>query len=51
MAIYKAYNNYLSNGGKRSYFDLSVFPYFYNQMKKMNKNLPPPRTTLKPVVE
>ncbi len=49
IAVYKAYKNYLSNGGKRSYFDLSVFPYFYNQMKKKNKNLPPTRATLKPV--
>ncbi len=51
LAVYTAYKNYLSQGGKRSYFDLSVFPYFYNQLKKMNKNLPAPRTTLKPVEE
>ncbi len=51
LAVFKAYKNYLSSGGKRSYFDLSIFPYFYNRMKKINKNLPPPHTTMKPVEE
>lgn len=51
MAVFLAYKNYLSKGGKPGYFDLSVFPYFYTQMKKTNKNLPPPRTTKKPIKE
>lgn len=51
LLLYKAYKNYVDKGGKRSYFDLSVFPYFYNQLKKLNPQLPPARTTLKPVDE
>ena len=51
MDVFKAYREYLQHGGKRTFFDLSIFPYFYEQMKKQNKNLPPPRTSLKPLDE
>lgn len=51
MLVFSTYKDYLKRGGKRTYFDLSIFPYFYEQMKKRNKNQPPPRTSLKPLDE
>jgi hypothetical protein len=51
MNVFIAYKEYLKKGGKRTYFDLSIYPYFYEQMKKRNKNQPPPRTSLKPLDE
>ena len=51
MDVFNAYMDYLKKGGKRIFFDLSIYPYFYKQMKKLNKNQPPPRTSLKPLDE
>ncbi|MBS1511914.1 MAG: hypothetical protein JST86_13790 [Bacteroidetes bacterium] len=42
-----SYQLFLKNGGKRVYFDLSVFPYYLKQMKPGTKA----RTTLKPLDE
>lgn len=33
LVLYHAYDDYLQRGGKRTYFDLNIFPYFQKQSK------------------
>jgi hypothetical protein len=36
--LYNAYLSFLKSGGKKEYFDLTIFPYFEKQLKKKKSN-------------